>query len=116
MTGILPKHLEEELASALRSTRRKRATKLVHVGEEAYPILEYTEDGFAVDAADVPPLRGLIDIFDGVRHMTQALIVASAREGDVMRYEFKRNTAAHGIAPLDFAQETDAAVVLLPRS
>lgn len=113
MTGLLPKDLEEEFSAARRQSRRRRATRVVHVGDDVYPILDYSEDGFAVDAEDVPNLRGLVDIYEGPRHMTQALIVASAREGELMRYEFKRNTRADGQAPLDFASPLPQAVMLL---
>jgi hypothetical protein len=102
MTEFLPKDLLDQLNAARRQNRRKRATRVVHVGDEAFPILDYTDGGFAVDADDVPRLRGLVDIFDGPRHLTQALIVASAQDGDLMRYEFKRNTPAETSAPVDF--------------
>jgi hypothetical protein len=116
MTDFLPKDLREQLASAHRHARRKAATRVVHVGDEAFPILEYSDTGFAVDAEDAAHLRGLIDIYEGVTHLTQALIVASARDGDLMRYEFKRNTRASGAAPSDFVRDTPEATHLLPRA
>lgn len=102
MSEYLPKYLRDELAAAQRQTRKAKATRTVHVGDEAYPILDMGEEGFAVEAATAPKLRGLIDIFDGPRHLYQALIVASAEEGDLMRYEFKRNTATQTAPPVDF--------------
>jgi hypothetical protein len=115
MTDYLPRELQDQLDAARRQSRRKRARRVVHVGDEAFPILDYSESGFSVEAAEVPHLRGLIDIYEGPRHLAQALIVASAREGDTMRYEFKRNTAATGSAPVDFAREDPAPLALLPR-
>ncbi|AHM03336.1 hypothetical protein roselon_00936 [Roseibacterium elongatum DSM 19469] len=114
MIDFLPKEFQDELAQARRRDRRKRATRFVHVGDEAFAILHYTDHGFAVDAKDVPRLRGLIDIFDGPRHLYQALIVASEQDGDLMRYEFKRNTAAAATAPVDFERPGDAPAGLLP--
>ncbi|MDA0187862.1 hypothetical protein [Roseicyclus sp.] len=113
MSSFLPQSVRDELAAAQKSARRRRATRVVHIGDEAYPILEMTEDGFSVDAADAPRLRGLIDIYDGARHLYQALIVASEQQGDLMRYEFKRNTAATTTAPLDFETVSDRPVALL---
>lgn len=115
MSSFLPKSVREELAAAQKSARRRRATRVVHVGDEAFPILEMSDRGFSVDAEDAPRLRGLIDIYDGPRHMYQALIVASEQVGDLMRYEFKRNTAATATAPLDFEAEGERPAGLLPR-
>lgn len=116
MSSFLPESVRAELAAAQKQARRRKAQRVVHVGDEAYPILEFAEEGFAVDGADTPRLRGLIDIFDGPRHLYQALIVASAKDGDLMRYEFKRNTAASTTAPVDFERKRDAPIALLSRT
>jgi hypothetical protein len=115
MSSFLPQSVREELAAAQKSSRRRRATRVVHVGDEAFPILEMTDSGFAVEAADAPRLRGFIDIYDGARHLYQALIVASEQQGDLMRYEFKRNTAAATTPPVDFEMADPRPVALLPR-
>ena len=114
MSSFLPQSVRDELAAAQKSARRRKATRVVHVGDEAYAILEMSEDGFSVDAEDAPRLRGLIDIYDGPRHLYQALIVASERVGDLMRYEFKRNTAATSSAPVDFERPDERPAGLLP--
>lgn len=113
MTDFLPKEVREGLKAAQRKAERKRSRRTVHVGDEVFPILTYAEEGFSLDADHAPQLRGLVDIYEGPRHLYQALIVASGREGDRMRYEFKRNTAASDRAPLDFYQEQDAPIALL---
>ncbi|MBF9045722.1 hypothetical protein LSUCC0031_01205 [Rhodobacterales bacterium LSUCC0031] len=113
MSSFLPQSVRDELAAAQKSARRRRATRVVHIGDEAFPILDMTENGFSVDASDAPRLRGLIDIYDGARHIYQALIVASEQQGDVMRYEFKRNTAATTTAPVDFETYGNQPVALL---
>ncbi len=106
--------MREELAAAQKLARRRRATRVVHVGDEAFPILEMSDRGFSVDAEDAPHLRGFIDIYDGPRHLYQALIVASEQDGDLMRYEFKRNTAAMTRAPVDFETPGDDVAGFLP--
>jgi len=113
MTDFLPKDVMDGLRAAQRKAERKRSRRTVHVGDETYPILVFTEDGFALDAEHAPRLRGLVDIYEGPRHLYQALIVASELRGDVMRYEFKRNTLASDHAPLDFYQEQEAPIALL---
>jgi hypothetical protein len=114
MSSFLPQSVRDELAAAQKTARRRRATRVVHIGDEAFAILEMTDRGFCVDADDAPRLRGLVDIYDGPRHLYQALIVASEQVGDVMRYEFKRNTAAALHAPVDFETGRDQPIGLLP--
>lgn len=75
-----------------------------------------TEDGLAVDAKMTPPLRGLVDIFEGATHLYQALIVASERDGGLMRYKFKRNAPALRAAPPDFELSHPQPAGLLPES
>ncbi len=114
MTDVLPKEVLAGLHAAQKRDRKRRSRRRVHVGDAVYPILDFAEEGFAVDADTAPHLRGLVDIYEGVRHLYQALIVASAQDGDVMRYEFKRNTLATDHAPLDFERASNAPVALLP--
>lgn len=114
MSDYLPQSVREELAAAQRSARRSRATHMVRVGGATFPIIEMTEQGFSVDAEDAPRLRGLVDIYDGGRHLYRALIVASDQVGDLMRYEYKRNTAVATHAPVDFETVTDRPAGLLP--
>lgn len=116
MSDYLPKELREQLAAAQRKAKRKRATRSVHIGEEAFAILEMSDKGFAVAKEDTPRLRGLVDIYEGPRHMYQALIVAAAEAGDVMRYDFKRNTAASGTPPVDFEQKAVRPAGLLTKA
>ncbi|WP_370251158.1 hypothetical protein [Nioella sp.] len=113
MTGYLPKEVLEGLKAAQKKAERKRSRRSVHVGDDVYPILQFAEEGFALDAEHAPHLRGLVDIYEGPRHLYQALIVASEMHGDMMRYEFKRNTPASDHAPRDFYQEQDAPIALL---
>jgi len=114
MSEFLSKDIQQELALARRQARRKRATRVVHVGDEAFPIIDYSDTGFAVEAEDASHLRGLIDIYEGATHLTQALIVASSQDGELMRYEFKRNTRASSAAPIDFERDTPDPALLLP--
>ncbi len=116
MTDFLPKEVLDGLHAAQKRAERKRSRRSVHIGDEAYPILQFAEDGFAMDLESAPHLRGLVDIYEGPRHLYQALIVASQKEGDKMRYEFKRNTGVSDRPPLDYYQEHDAPIALLDSS
>lgn len=116
MSEYLPKELREQLAAAQRVNKRKRATRSVHVGDEAFAILEMSDHGFAVAAEEAPRLRGLIDIYEGAQHLYQALIITSSEDGDMMRYDFKRNTATAFTAPVDFVQSDTRPAGLLTRA
>ncbi|MCV2876150.1 hypothetical protein OE810_07720 [Rhodobacteraceae bacterium XHP0102] len=106
MNDFLPKDVLDGLRSAKMRGLKKRATRSVQIGDEVYAILDFSPTGFAVDVETTPYLRGLIDIYEGSRHLCQALIIASEEDGDLMRYEFKRNTAAADRPPLDFEEAT----------
>jgi hypothetical protein len=115
MIDFLPKEVREGLELARRRDLRRKSRLRVRVGDEVFPILRFREDGFTLDAEDAPHLRGNVDIYDGARHLYQALIVASSLEGAEMSYEFKRNTAAVDEPPLDYSRDPAAPVALIGR-
>ena len=113
MFEVLPKDVVEGLRIAqLRKLARKSRIR-VQVGDEVYPVLKLWKDGFALDPENAPKLRGLVDLYDGGRHISQCLIIASSEENGMMEYEFKRNTAASDRAALDFVADDTAPVGLL---
>ncbi|MCC6007486.1 MAG: hypothetical protein JJU40_07400 [Rhodobacteraceae bacterium] len=115
MLEHLPRDVLEGLDRARRERMRRKSRLRVRVGEEVFPILRFRDDGFSVDAAGTPNLRGLVDILEGGRHLYQALIVYSERDGGEMRYEFKRHTPSHTTPPADYHRDEAAPVALLPR-
>ncbi len=113
MIEFLPKDVVDGLREAhVRQLARKSRIR-VHVGDEVYPVLKLWRDGFALKMENAPRLRGLVDLYDGVRHMSQCLIVASSEEGDLMHYEFKRNTATADRPAQDFVTEDPHIIGLL---
>lgn len=115
MTDFLPREVREALELARQSDLKKRSRLRVRVGDETYPILRTWDTGFALDRADTETLRGLVDVFDGTRHLYQALIVAAKDDGHERSFEFKRSTRATDKPPLDYDRPDDAPVALLPR-
>jgi len=113
MTTYVPKSVQEALDKARIQCMKKKNRLRVHVGEEIYPVLRLWDRGFAVEEGVIPQLRGLVDLYEGTRHLSQCLIVAADAEAGEMRYEFKRATAAADSAPLDFYRAPDAPVGLL---
>ena len=103
MFEFLPEDVLKGLHAAQARDKRKGSRLSVHVGDEVYPILRLWETGFAVDAERIPPLRGFVDIYDGPRHISQALIIAVEDENGEMRYEFKRETTITDTPVRDYA-------------
>lgn len=113
MSEYLPKEVREGLEAARKHALKRRSRLRIHVGDRVFPVLRYWDNGFALDIEDAPKLRGLVDLYDGGRHLYQCLIVASSEDVGEMIYEFKRNTAAVDRAPLDFSRDDDAPIALL---
>lgn len=113
MSEYLPEYLREELELARKRKLRKKSRMRVKAGNLHFTILRHWDTGFALDAEDAPHLRGLVDVYDGTRHLSQCLIVASAQDGGQMVYEFKRATPHSDKAPLDYEIADDAPVALI---
>ena len=113
MTTFLPKEVAESLESAQKKSLRKQSRLRIRVGSEILTVLKYWGHGFSVDIDDAPQLPGLVDLYDGTKHLYQCLIVASEEEAGEMRYEFKRNTRAEDKVPLDFEQAPAAPIALI---
>ena len=113
MSTYMSKEVREGLKAAQIAALKKASRLRVLVGDDYVPVLRLWKDGFAVEADNAPVMRGLVDIYDGGRHIYQCLIVASEAEAGEMCYEFKRNTSAQDQAPLDFYREAETPIGLL---
>ncbi|HFQ15823.1 MAG TPA: hypothetical protein ENK41_05650 [Rhodobacteraceae bacterium] len=113
MSEYLPKEVREGLERARKAALRKKSRLRVRAGDEVFAVLNLWEDGFALDREDAPHLRGLVDLYDGSRHLYQCLIVASEEDGAQMKYDFKRSTEVRAKAPLDFVRDENAPVALI---
>ena len=116
MFEFLPTEIRAGLLEAERRAARRRSRLRVQVGDAVYPVLRSWPGGFALDAATTPALRGLVELYDGARHLATCLIVASVEDGGELVCDYKRSTAVIDRAPLDFAVEAEAPVALLPRA
>jgi len=113
MNDFLPKEVREGLEQARKNALKQKSRLRVRDGDAVFPVLRFWDTGFALDIEDAPHLRGLVDIYDGARHLYQCLIVATEEDSGEMIYEFKRHTAAVDNAPLDFIREENAPVALI---
>ncbi|MEM6275952.1 MAG: hypothetical protein AAF714_03315 [Pseudomonadota bacterium] len=110
-------YLSDEVREGLEAARakqtRRKSRLRVETGSGYFPVLRLWGDGFSVDRDSAPNLRGLVDLYDGPRHLYQALIVTSSEDAGERRFEFKRNTMADDAAPLDFVREEPTPIALL---
>lgn len=116
MLEFLPKEVRDGLEAARLRDRKRRARLRVQVGNAVFPVLRFWEDGFALDAGMAPKLRGLVDLYDGERHIFQCLIVASTVESGELVCDFKRSTMVLDRPALDYWRDENAPVALLPRA
>ncbi len=108
-------HLQQEITDALRASRPKTAKHNYSVRTDggSFPVLRLWRDGFEVDEADAPRLRGHVDILKDDERIAICLIVFAKSEHGVATYEFKRRTNDAAQSPADYAREEDAPVALL---
>lgn len=117
MLEFLPSDVRDGLEVARRRDLKRRSRLRVQVGDALYPVLRFWQDGFALDADFSPgKLRGLVDVYDGSRHVFQCLIMASSIDNGELVCDFKRATAVSDRAPLDFWRDETAPVGYLPKA
>ena len=116
MTDYLSPEIEAALKAARKAAMKKSSRLRVQMGETQYPILKLWDKGFALDVSGAPKLRGLVDIYDGTKHLMNGLIIATEAEGDMMHYEFKRATQAQDKPPLDYERDENAPVALIGKA
>ncbi len=113
MTTYLSAELREGLAAARKLAQKRKNRLRVETNGATYPVLRVWDGGFAIDLEDAPKLRGLVDLYDGGRHLSRCLIVAADAQEDEMWFVYKRSTAVADSAALDFVRDETAPVALL---
>ena len=116
MTDYLPESIRAGLDEARRRDLRRRSRLCVHAGDEVYPILRFWATGFSLDADQVLALRGMVDIYDGPKHLYNSLIVAADVENGELICTMKRSTPTLDRPPLDYERDDEAPAGYLPRS
>lgn len=116
MLEFLPKEVREGLEAARRRDQRRRSRLHVQLGDAVFPVLRMWDRGFALDAARVSRLRGLVDLYDGPRHIGQCLIVATIEENGELICEFKHATVSQDRPALDFWQGENLPAGYLPKA
>ena len=116
MLEFLTKEIRDGLDAARKRDRARKSRLRVQLGDAVFPVLRLWDEGFALDAERVPQLRGLVDVYDGARHICQCLIVASTVENGELICDFKRSTPATDRPALDFWRDENAPVGFLPKN
>lgn len=116
MLEYLPHYVREGLEAARKREQRKKSRLRVQVGEAVFPVLRFWDEGFALDAALTPNLRGLVDVYDGANHIFQCLIVASTAENGELICDFKRSTAVLDRPALDYWRDENAPVAFIAKA
>jgi hypothetical protein len=114
MSTFLSREVRAGLEAARKKSIRAKTRLNVHVGSDVFPVLSLTGTSFSVDAETAPHMRGLVDIYDGAHHLSQALIVTSRDEAGARVYEFKRSTPAATGPARDFETDSVTPAALLP--
>ncbi len=109
--------LSDEVRNGL-DQARKRAKKssnrlCVHVGDKVYRVTQTFDNGFSLPEDLGADLRGLVDVYDGPKHLFQCLIVCADQADGEVHYEYKRTTEAVDQPPVDFVRAEDAPIALL---
>lgn len=116
MFEYLPPGLRAELESARMDAMRRKSRLRIRTGDQIYPILRFRADWFTLDVSQVDHLRGVVDIYDGGRHLFQCLIVASEIEGDELICRVKQATATSAPQAVDFVRDSEAPVALIGKA
>ena len=114
MSTFLSKDVLAGIEAAQKTSFKKKNRLRVEFNRNHYPIISLTQNGFCVEAEMAPMIRGLVDLYDGDKHLKQCLIVASKEENGIVHFDFKRDTDTQTSAPKDFYQESKVAA-LIPR-
>ena len=114
MSTFLSKDVLAGLEAAQKTSLKKKNRFRVEFNKNHFPVMRLTQNGFCVEAEMAPMIRGLVDLYDGDKHLKQCLIVASKEENGIVHFDYKRNMATQTSAPKDFFQENKV-VALIPR-
>ena len=115
MSDYLPADVRDGLRKAQAAGQRRKSRLRLRAGDAEVPIIALKENGFAVSTEHAAALRGLVDVFDGARHLSRCLVVASTEEEGITTFEYKRNTLPTDHPATDYEVSEDRPNGLLPR-
>ena len=78
-------------------------------------VVEAWADGFSIDSNGPQPQRGIVDLFDGARHIRHGLIYQTGADEAHVTFAFKSAHDPRMAQPCDFARAEDGPVALIGR-
>lgn len=115
MSTYFSAEVQAGIDAARKKAQKQRHRLRVEADGQSLRVVRFLDDGFTLASETAPQLRGLVDLYDGSKHLYQCLVIAVDTEDGETRYEFKRFTAASDQAPVDFYREEQAPAGLLER-
>ena len=116
MTTFFSAEVQAGIDAARKKAMKQRHRLRVEADGQSVRVVRFLEHGFTLDAETAPKLRGLVDLYDGSKHLYQCLVVATDEEDGEMHYEFKRSTSVVDQAPLDYFRADPVPAGLLERA
>ncbi|MBK5947106.1 hypothetical protein CCR83_11795 [Rhodobacter veldkampii DSM 11550] len=98
----------DELETIRRKEQARKSRLSVVAGKATYKVLRRWRGGFALDASEVTRLRGIVDLYEGKRHVAHCLIVATEIEGGELLCTLKRENLVSDRAAVDFDRDAGA--------
>ncbi len=115
MSTYYSAEVQAGLDAARKKALKQRHRLRVEAGGLSVRVVRFLDDGFTLDAETAPRLPGLVNLYDGSKHISQCLVVATDEEDGEMHYEFKRATPVTDQAPVDYYQSEPTPAGLLGR-
>ena len=115
MESVLPGDLLSEMELGRRKSRRARTRHLVVGGERQHRLMELTDDGFVIEADDLPHLRGYVEIMLGDERIARRLAVFAWARNGLVGYEFKHDASGRE-APVDYEKPVHVGLLGGPES
>ena len=113
MSTFLPQEVQAGLDAARTKAVQKSKRLKIKTESGSFPVLRVWHNGFSIEAALAPVIRGHVDLYDGERHLLQGLIIASEDQFGEWHYEFKRQNLVTDAPPVDFHRRPNAPAALL---
>lgn len=115
MSTYLSAEVQAGFDAARKKALKQRHRLRVEADGLSVRVVRFLDDGFTLDAETAPRLPGLVNLYDGAKHISQCLVVATDEEDGEMHYEFKRATPVTDQAPVDYYQSEPTPAGLLGR-